>query len=251
MRPRRHDAASLKQLLESERVCTLDDLMGALGTRVRMTVFRKLSELPYLTSYSHRGKYYTLRPLCRFDDRGLWSYREAWFSRHGTLRKTCQQFVECSDAGYSAAELDRALHVPTQPALRHLHQQQSLKREKFNGVFVYLSRHERERQGQRAARRERVLEAVGGVSEVVLAHELKAAIVLFLGLLDERQRRCYAGLESLRVGPGGDAKIARLLGVDPHTVARGRRQLLAGDLAPGRIRKPGGGRPSAEKKHRR
>ena len=248
MRNPLYDTTRLKRLLESEQVCTLDELMQALGTRVRMTVFRKLSELPYLTSYSHRGKYYTLRTLCRFDDSGLWSRREAWFSRYGTLRETCGRFVERSEAGFTVAELDRTLHVHTQQALRYLHRQQSLHREKFNGVFVYLSRHERDRRGQRAARRERTLEAVGGVTEVVLAHELKAAIVLFLGLLDERQRRCYAGLESLRIGQGGDARIARLLGIDPHTVARGRRQLLAGDLDSERVRKRGGGRPPAEKK---
>lgn len=246
-----YDAATLKQLLETEQVCTLDELMEALGTRVRMTVFRKLSELPYLTSYSHRGKYYTLRTLCRFDDSGLWSHREAWFSRYGTLQETCKQFVDGSEAGFTVAELDQALHVDTKQALLQLHKQQSLHREKFNGVFVYLSRHERDRQRQRAARREIALDDVGGVTEAVLAHELRAAIILFFTLLDERQRRCYAGLESMKIGKGGDARIAQLLGIDPHTVARGRQQLLAGDIEPGRVRKRGGGRPSAEKKHRR
>ena len=35
--------------------------------------------------------------------------------------------------------------------------------------------------------------------------QLRAAIVLFASLLDERQRRLYAGLESLKCGWGGDA----------------------------------------------
>ncbi|MGH8731170.1 MAG: hypothetical protein ACREVF_05595 [Burkholderiales bacterium] len=82
-----------------------------------------------------------------------------------------------------------------------------------------------------------------------MAHELKAAIVLFFGLLDERQRRIFAGLESLRSAQG-DAPVARLLGVDPHTVAGGRLQLLQGEIELERVRKPGGGRPSAEKKRR-
>lgn len=246
-----YDAATLKRLLETAQVCTLDDMMEALGTRVRMTVFRKLSELPYLTSYSHRGKYYTLRPLCRFDDSGLWSHCEARFSRLGTLRETCQQFVELSEAGFTVAELDQVLRVQSKQALLRLYQQQWLHREKFNGVFVYLSNPERDRQRQRAARREGALAEVGGVTEVGLAHELKASIILFFSRLDERQRRCYAGLESMKLGRGGDAYIAQLLGIDPHTVARGRQQLLAGDLEPGRVRQRGGGRPSAEKKHRR
>ena len=160
-------------------------------------------------------------------------------------------FIERAEAGFTVSELDRALHVDTKQALLTVHKKQLLHREKFNGVFVYLSAQKRDRQRQRTARREMALEAVGGVTEVVLAHELKAAIILFFSLLDERQRRCYAGLESIKIGKGGDARIAQLLGIDPHTVARGRQQLLAGDIEPGRLRKRDGGRSSAEKRHPR
>ena len=54
-----------------------------------MTVFRKLRQLSYLSSYSHRGKYYTLAEIARFDQLGLWSHHGALFSRHGTLLNTC------------------------------------------------------------------------------------------------------------------------------------------------------------------
>ena len=81
----------------------------------------------------------------------------------------------------------------------------------------------------------------------MLPEELKAAIVVFYSLLDERQRRLYAGLEAMKVGHGGDTQVAELLGVDPGTVARGRVELLAGDVPPGRVRREGGGRPSTKK----
>jgi hypothetical protein len=81
--------------------------------------------------------------------------------------------------------------------------------------------------------------------------ELKAAIVLFFCLLDEQQRRLYAGLESLKWGYGGDRKVAGLLGLDEGTVAKGRRQLLQQDVEIDKSRKSGGGRKPVEKKHRR
>jgi hypothetical protein len=56
--------------------------------------------------------------------------------------------------------------------------------------------------------------------------ELKTAIILFYSLLDEQQRRLYAGLESLKLGRSGDPQLAEFLGLDAHTVARGRQQLL-------------------------
>ena len=63
-----------------------------------------------------------------------------------------------------------------------------------------------------------------------MPEELRAAIVLFASLLDERQRRLFAGLEALKCGWGGDRRIARLLGIDPSTVAAGRRQLVERDV---------------------
>ena len=79
--------------------------------------------------------------------------------------------------------------------------------------------------------------------------ELKAGIVLFYSLLDEQQRRLYAGLESLKLGHGGDQQLAQFLGLDAHTVARGRQELLAQNVAFERVRKAGGGRKSMEKKN--
>jgi hypothetical protein len=43
-----------------------------LGTDTALTVFRKLSQLGYRASYTHRGRFYTLSDIARFDDRGLW-----------------------------------------------------------------------------------------------------------------------------------------------------------------------------------
>ncbi len=69
--------------------------------------------------------------------------------------------------------------------------------------------------------------------------DLSDAFVLFFSLLDEKKRRLYAGLESLKLGHGGDRRMADLLGMSAGTVARGRRELLERDVDPERIRKPG------------
>ena len=78
--------------------------------------------------------------------------------------------------------------------------------------------------------------------------EAKAVVLLFISSLNERQRRLYAGLESLKLGYGGDRYIAELFGMDSHTVARGRRDLEEGDWDPERVRAEGGGRSPLEKK---
>jgi hypothetical protein len=248
MRTAVFDAQDLQRLLQQRTVCTFEQLAEALGSSSRMTVFRKLTELSYLTSYSHRGKYYTLRSSCEFDPSGLWSHRGIWFSRDGTLLDTGKRFVERAPAGYSASELDNALHVQTRQTLLQLVHKQLITRQRIGEAFVYFALDQVRRQRQISARSKIAQVPVGGVSEEVLVHEVKAAIILFFGLLDEQQRRLFAGLESLKSGRGGDARVAALLGVDPHTVAKGRIELLGEDIDPTRVRRLGGGRRAAEKK---
>lgn len=239
------DPGGLQKLLWRRKIATLEELKKALGTGSTMSLFRTLKRLGYCTSYSHRGKYYTLAEIPRFDRQGLWEHKSVWFSRYGNLGQTAKAFVEEAPAGMSAAELDGLLHVETKEALLKLYRQEEIDRESVAGVYVYLSQKASRRQGQLKKRRRLHLGAQS--ANVAGSEELKAAIVLFYSLLDEKQRRLYAGLEAGKLGGGGDREIARLLGLDEHTVARGRKELFEGKPESGRTRRPGGGRKSSKK----
>ncbi len=81
MRPLSFRSDELRSFLLRNQIATVHEMKQALGTAVDVTVFRKLKPLDYLVSYSHRGRYYTLREIARFDDMGLWSQEDIWFSR--------------------------------------------------------------------------------------------------------------------------------------------------------------------------
>lgn len=252
MRAESFSSNTLKSLLKRRQIATLEELKAELGSSVDVTIFRKLKELSYHTSYSHRGMYYTVPEIIEFDQDGLWCCRSTWFSKYGNLLKTIVAFVNRVPSGYHADELENALHVEVKQALLTLVERHAIQREKVSGLFVYCSSDAELRRTQLTIRREQ--EAEPGfhmLGHDVIPDELKAAIVLFFCLLDEQQQRLYAGLESLKLGHGGDRKIGELLGLDAHTVATGRRQLLAQDIKIDRTRREGGGRIALEKKHRR
>ena len=250
MRPPTFDAAVLRQHLRRHKIADLPELKRVLGTTVAVTVFRKLKNLGYRTSYTHRGRFYTLADIPRFDDSGRWSHEGVWFSRYGSLLATVEAFVLASPAGYYAHELADVLHAHVHAPLRHLVQQSRLARTTIAGQFLYTALEAPTRRNQLLARRsaQAVPMAVRAEALRVSPQELQAAILLFYGLLDEQQRRLFAGLESMRLGQGGDTLLADFLGVDAHTVARGRRHLLEHEVVTGRIRHAGGGRRPVEKK---
>jgi hypothetical protein len=140
-----------------------------------------------------------------------------------------------------------------QDALHQLAQQRRVTRQIVSGLYLYTAIDRTIQQGQLLTRRN--VEAVPTVVDASLLEvseeELKAAILLFYSLLDEQQRRLYAGLESLKRGRGGDRSLADFLELHPHTVARGRQQLLAQDVEVDRARRTGGGRKRVEKKRRK
>jgi len=166
----------------------------------------------------------------------------------------CWRLVEQAEAGYFSSELESLLHVEVKGCLLKLVQQQRVAREKLFGRFLYCSATASRRKLQLAARRVWEAEPALGaplVEPELMPDELKAAIILFFTVLDEKQRRLYAGLEALKIGHGGDRQVGELLGLDVATVARGRRELLAQDVEVERTRRTGGGRKRLEKKRQK
>lgn len=61
--------------------------------------------------------------------------------------------------------------------------------------------------------------------------------------LNERQKRLFAAAEANALGWHGVLWVSQAFGLHPHTIRRGKRELIQGQtLPPGRIRSQGGGR---------
>ena len=252
MEKHRRDQALLV-FLTKEKVATMQALKEMVGTDADISIYRALKRLSYRTSYSHGGRYYALSKVVRFDDDGLWSAHSVWFSKHGTLSKTLEKLIDASEMGCFAEELESRLHVGVRESLLRLVKQERVQRERISRSYLYVSKNSSIRRRQLAAylAKEGAACGLGLLGPQVVSEEVKAAIVLFAALLDEKQRRLFAGLETIVLGRNAETWIADILGVHRQTVAKGRRELLNGDIDFERVRKKGAGRPLLEKKRRR
>jgi len=251
MRKEHFHSEVLKKLILDQKITTMLEMKQALGTRVDVTVFRKLKELSYLRSYSHRGKYYTIPLVVRFNEQGLWSYRNVHFSRHGSLVNTIEYFVEHCMAGNFEYELENQLQVGIRTAVLKLLKDNRISRQKVSGRYLYCSSNKKV--GKQQCNNRKKQQAIGDImlesmGSEFLSEEGKTLVELFVSLLDEKQRRLYAGLESIKLGHGGDRKVARIFGLDVHTVAKGRKELCSYDIQIDKVRRAGGGRKLLEKK---
>ena len=155
--------ASRKVLLKMFRkkyIANLDELFRVLDTHSRMSVFRRLKPLGYLSSFTDAGGYYTLQDIPRFDPLGLWFYQGVGFSRAGTLKATVIEIVNLSEAGKTPTELFNLLRLKAANSLHNtLHgliKGQHLKRHRLQRLALYTSIDSEIAEKQIAARGEKI-----------------------------------------------------------------------------------------------
>jgi hypothetical protein len=147
---------ALAMLFRRQPVVDLTTLCRTLDTTSRMSVFRRLKETRYLSSYTHRGAYYTLTDIPDFDEYGLWFHQSVGFSRTGTLKATLVELVNNSAAGYLHRELEALLRIRVQNTLTQLIRERLLRRKRMEELYLYLSVQARRAAAQVAKRHERM-----------------------------------------------------------------------------------------------
>ncbi len=128
----------LEKLFHRRKCWTLDQLAEALEYAL-ISVRRFLKQIGYFRSYTHNGKWYTLRGSPDFDRDGFWHHKGIGFSKHGNLTTTIDYLVGRSPAGLSASELTQKLQHPCHAVLTQLHKAGRLDRVQLAGQFRYLA----------------------------------------------------------------------------------------------------------------
>jgi hypothetical protein len=130
---------ALQKLFRRLSVVDIKTLCKTLKTTSRMSIFRRLREIGYLSSYTNTGRYYTLVHIPQFDNYGLWFHQGIGFSRFGTLKATIVAIVEGSAAGLTQMELSHILRVRVHNTLLILVSEKRVSRERFNKVYLYVN----------------------------------------------------------------------------------------------------------------
>ncbi len=181
----------LNKIISRKYIADLSDLFKILDTQSRMSVFRRLKPMGYLTSFTHAGRYYTLPAIPKFDTFGLWFYQDVGFSQAGTLKSTIVDIIHSAEAGMTPTEAINLLklRVPNSlhNALHGLVKNKQIKRHRLHDLPLYTSIESGVAQNQIAIRREKIksrslIPAVPSIEETiaVLVEALRAGKPLAL-----------------------------------------------------------------------
>ena len=129
----------LEELFIKKKVLTIHEVIYAIQTTTRMTAYKYMKPLGYLSSYTHAGRYYTLKNIPEFDKDGLWHFGDIGFSKYGTLSETIVHLINHSKTGKTSSDLEKQQRVYVHNALLSLVKSKKISREQQDGVYVYLS----------------------------------------------------------------------------------------------------------------
>jgi len=128
---------ALQRLFRRFKVVDINALFKTLKTKSRMSIFRRLKEVSYLSSYTHSGRYYTLAHIPQFDNHGLWFHQSVGFSQYGTLKSTIVELIHRSSAGLTHLELNHILRIRTHNTLLNLLRERRVRRQRLEKTFLY------------------------------------------------------------------------------------------------------------------
>lgn len=127
----------LRASFKRHRVMMIEEVQQTLGAVSKITAFRYLKKLGYLTSYTHSCRYYTLKGIAEFDEDGLWRYGEIGFSKYGTLKDHFLHLIREAPFGKMHAEFPHEQKMSAHNALLDLVKTNKVARKEVDGVYVY------------------------------------------------------------------------------------------------------------------
>lgn len=185
----------LRKLLRRVKVIDLVALFRVLKTNSRMTVFRHLKNIGYLSSFSHRGGYYTLREIPEFNEQGLWFHRGIGFSRYGKLNHTVIELVEKADSGMVYKDFNELLRLNVHNTLLSLVKGGNIRREIVDNRYVYIS--SKARKGNKQIKnRVRLMEEARAIAKLPTDAEAILILVELIKHPDVDTKKLAATLKS-------------------------------------------------------
>jgi len=130
--------SKIKRIFKLRTTLTVNQLTELLRCSI-ISARRYLKKWNAYTSYNKKGCYYTLPTTPKFNDYGLWHYKNVYFTKHGNLKKTIIYLLKKSQIGMSAKEIGEIVGLNPGSFMHHFRDIPGLRREKQQGRFIYFS----------------------------------------------------------------------------------------------------------------
>jgi hypothetical protein len=103
------------------------------------TIDRALIKYGYYSSYNYNASFYTLKDIPKFNNYGLWHFKDIRFSKYNTLTATIGNIINKSESGFTNKEMSLLLGTETKIILSRLFRNNQIAKFNIGHRAIYLS----------------------------------------------------------------------------------------------------------------
>jgi DeoR/GlpR family transcriptional regulator of sugar metabolism len=191
----------VENIIRSKKIQTLEQILKHVSCS-EITLRRDIRRINGITSYTHQGRFITLKDIPEFDNNGIWFYRKVGFTKYKNSLELIVHLINNSREGLSREQIQEILKIQIYQQIQTLLKRNELFRIKIGNKYIYLPEELAKNQKKRlqllnANNVEEYYDAMVGFSDLVAL--LKAVLVEKKIKIDIKNLKRFTQKYSLKI----------------------------------------------------
>jgi hypothetical protein len=127
----------VETIIRSKKIQTFEQILKQVNCS-EATLRRDIRRIKGITSFTHQGRFVTLKDIPKFDKNGIWFYRKAGFTKYKNSLELIVHLINNSKEGLNREQIQQILKIQIFQQIQTLLKRNELYRCKIGNKYIYL-----------------------------------------------------------------------------------------------------------------
>jgi hypothetical protein len=127
----------VENIIRSKKIQTFEQILNHVSCS-EVTLRRDIRQINGITSYTHQGRFITLKDIPKFDNNGIWFYRKVGFTKYKNSLELIVHLINNTREGLSREQIQEILKIQIYQQIQTLLKRNELYRSKVGNKYIYL-----------------------------------------------------------------------------------------------------------------
>jgi hypothetical protein len=127
----------IEDIIRSKKIQIFEQILKQVNCS-EVTLRRDIRQIKGITSYTHQGRFITLKDIPKFDNNGIWFYRKVGFTKYKNSLELIVHLINNTREGLSREQIQEILKIQIYQQIQTLLKRNELYRSKVGNKYIYL-----------------------------------------------------------------------------------------------------------------
>jgi len=127
----------VENIVRSKKILTFEQILLQVSCS-EVTLRRDIRRMKGITSFTHQGRFVTLEDIPKFDENGIWFYRNVGFTKYKNSLELIVHLINNSEKGLNREQIQGILRIQIFQQIQTLLKRDELHRCKIGNKYIYL-----------------------------------------------------------------------------------------------------------------